>query len=257
LFPTPTFVMYRVSAMALGVEPIGVPLDANWDLDLDAMRAAIDEHEPNILFLATPNNPTGNRYSEQRVRALIDHCAGRTLVVLDEAYAPFAGRDERELARRHPHVARLGTLSKIGLAALRVGWVAMPSALAREVDKSRQPFNVDAIAQRMACEALERYAAELREHARAVAERRDHLASRLAALTSVTVFASDANFLWLDVGRDAGPVFDALLARGVLVRSFHRAGGRLARCLRVTVSTDEHHDLLVTAMRDALSSLDR
>jgi histidinol-phosphate aminotransferase len=252
LFPTPTFVMYRVSALTAGIAPIGVPLDAEWDLDVPALERAIDEHEPNVLFLASPNNPTGNCYSHDRVARIVERCAGRTLVVLDEAYAPFSSRDHRSLAAL-PHVARMGTLSKIGLAALRVGWAALPPALAAEVDKARQPFNVDAVAQRMASHALEAHGPAIAAHARAIAARRDSLRSALAAIDGVTAFASDANFLWLDVGPDAAGVFEGLLSRGLLVRSFHSAGGRLARCLRVTVSTDEHNQRFVSALADSLS----
>jgi histidinol-phosphate aminotransferase len=254
LFPTPTFVMYRVSALAAGVVPIGVPLDARWDLDVDAIERAIDAREPNVIFLASPNNPTANCFSQDRVERVIELARGRSLVVLDEAYAPFSGRTYAATMSAHPHtVARLGTLSKIGLAALRVGWAVLPRELAREVDKARQPFNVDAVAQRIAAEALEQHDAALRTHAREIAARRGALADQLAMVPGITVFASDANFLWVDVHRDAGPVFDELLARGVLVRSFHRAGGRLASCLRVTVSTEEHHRAFVSALRGALA----
>lgn len=252
LIPTPTFVMYRVSALLAGLDVQAVPLDARWDLDVPAMLRAIEQHEPNVIFLASPNNPTGNRYSDERVRAIIDACAGKSLLVLDEAYAPFAGRDERETMGAHPHVARLGTLSKIGLAALRVGWAVLPEGLATEIDKARQPFNVDAVAQAMAARALESHGDALRAHAAQIARTRNQLAAELRALDGVTVFDSDANFLWLDVGRDAGPVFEALLARSVLVRSFHPNGGRLARCIRVTVSTEAHHARLLAALREAL-----
>jgi histidinol-phosphate aminotransferase len=252
LVPTPTFVMYRVSALTAGLDVEGVPLDERWDLDVDAMVAGIDRHEPNVLFLASPNNPTANRYSDDRVARVIDACRDRCLVVLDEAYAPFSGRDYADTMAPHPHVARLGTLSKIGLAALRVGWAILPEILAHEIDKARQPFNVDAVAQAMAAFALEAHADALRANARAIAARRDALARELSSIDGLRVFDSDANFLWMDVGRDAGPVFDALLAQGVLVRSFHRAGPRLASLLRVTVSTEAHHERLVTALREAV-----
>ncbi|MBL8682796.1 MAG: aminotransferase class I/II-fold pyridoxal phosphate-dependent enzyme [Myxococcales bacterium] len=254
LYPTPTFVMYRVSAIAAGITPVGVPLDDQWDLDVPAMLRAIDEHQPNVLFLASPNNPTGNCYSHDRVARLVEHCAEKTLVVLDEAYGAFSTRDHRALDGL-PNVARLGTLSKIGLAALRVGWASLPPALAAEVDKARQPFNVDAVAQRMAAEALEQHGPAIDAHARAIAHRRESLRAAVAALSGVTVFASDANFLWMDIGRDAAHVFEGLLRRGVLVRSFHSAGGRLARCLRVTVSTDGHNALFVDALRGTLATV--
>ncbi len=253
VFPTPTFVMYRVSALTAGIEPIGVPLDDAWDLDVPAIARALDAERPSVLFLASPNNPTGNAFSPDRLARVIDLARDRALVVLDEAYGPFASRTYGELMASLPHVARLQTLSKIGLAALRVGWAILPPSLAREVDKTRQPFNVDAVAQRMAAEALEQHGDAILAHVSALRAARESLAIRLRAIPGVQVFPSEANFLWIDVGRDAGPVFDALLSRGVLVRSFHRAGGRLACCLRITISTEAHHRVLLEALSEALS----
>ncbi|MDP3274213.1 MAG: histidinol-phosphate transaminase [Deltaproteobacteria bacterium] len=253
LYPTPTFVMYRVSALACGVEPVGVALDAQWDLDVAALCAAMDEHDPSVIFLATPNNPTGNRFSRDRIEALIAHSKGRALIVLDEAYGPFADSDDADLMGAHGNVARLGTLSKIGLAAVRVGWAALPEWLAFELDKSRQPFNVDAIAQAMATVALNAHSESLRAHARGIADARRALSQALAQRVGVTVYPSEANFVWVDVGGDAAHVFEALLAEGVLVRSFHRQGGRLRGCLRITVSTEAHHERLLQSLDRVLS----
>lgn len=149
LFPEPTFVMFRVNAVAQGLDPVGVPLDDAWDLDVPAMRAALAVSRPNVVFLPSPNNPTGNLFARDRVEAVVD-AAPDALVVLDEAYGPFTATNYRDLRLARPNVAQLQTLSKLGLAAARVGWGILPRGLAAEVDKVRQPYNLNALSQRAA-----------------------------------------------------------------------------------------------------------
>lgn len=251
LHPTPSFVMYRISSLALGLHPVGVELDAAWDLDVDAMRAAIARERPNVVFLPSPNNPTGNRFDDGRVAAVIA-AAPDALVLLDEAYGPFAGRRYDAERRAHPHVGQLQTLSKIGLAALRCGWAILPTELAREVDKVRQPYNLDAVSQHLAREALTRFGGEIDDAVARVTAERERLGAALRAMDGVRVTPSDANFLWIEVPRDAAAVHDALLARGVVVRSFHASGGRLAQHLRVTVGTPAEDDAFLAALRASL-----
>lgn len=252
LHPTPSFVMYRISSLALGLHPVGVSLDDAWDLDVPAMRDAIARERPNVVFLPSPNNPTGNRFSDDRVRAVLD-AAPDALVLLDEAYGPFAGRGYDAERRARPNVGQLQTLSKIGFAALRCGWAILPAALAREVDKVRQPYNLDAVTQHLAREALTRCADAIDAAVARVVSERARLVEALRAMPGVEVTPSDANFVWIEVPGDAATVHAALLERGVLVRSFHATGGRLARRLRVTVGTPAEDDRFLDALRAALS----
>ena len=182
-----------------------------------------------VVFVASPNNPTGNRMSEDRLAALLGS-AGDALVVLDEAYVDYAGESLRTWRARHPRLAILRTLSKVGLAALRIGWLEADEALVREVDKVRQPFNVSATSQAAAAAVLAEAWDEVQAHVAGVVRERERVTAAVArdGRASTSCRAS-ANFLWVGTPRPAADVHAALLARGVLVRSFHAAGGRLAQ----------------------------
>src|SRR4029077_9101256 len=136
-----------------GQKVVEVPLDVQWDLDAAAMKRAVELTRPNVVFVASPNNPTGNRMSDDRIADLLV-AASDALVVVDEAYADYAGATLRGWRARFPNLAILRTLSKVGLAALRVGWLEADEALVREVDKARQPFNVSSTTQAAAAAVL-------------------------------------------------------------------------------------------------------
>jgi histidinol-phosphate aminotransferase len=252
LTPTPTFVMYRVTARAHGLKPLEVPLDAAWDLDVAAMQRAMEMMPPNVVFIASPNNPTGNRMSDDRIAAVLAS-AGDALVVLDEAYVDYAGASLRTWRARHPRLAILRTLSKVGLAALRVGWLEADEALVREVDKARQPFNVSALTQAVASAVLGEPWDDVLEHVAAVVRERERLTEAVRAMPGFDVPSSQANFLWIGTPRPAVDVHAALRARGVLVRSFHEVGGRLANRLRVTLGTPAENDALLEALEAAVA----
>jgi histidinol-phosphate aminotransferase len=244
---TPTFVMYRLSARARGIKTLEVPLDAGWDLAVDSMRTAIEVARPNLVFIASPNNPTGTLMSLDRLVRVIES-APESLVVVDEAYVDFAGPSEQAALRtRYPNVALLGTISKIGFAALRVGWVVGPRGLVREIDKTRQPYNLSVPAQLGATYVLRHLGDEVARCTRLVVAERERVATGLRAL-GLDVPQSHANFLWAGTPGPAGEVFEALAARGVLVRSFHARGGRLQNRLRVTIGLPEENDRLLHEM---------
>jgi histidinol-phosphate aminotransferase len=240
---TPTFVMYKLSARARGMKVVEVPLDAAWDLDVAGLSRAVEFARPNVVFIASPNNPTGNLMSQDRLEAFLS-AAPEALVVVDEAYIDFASRDQLALRRKHPNVAILRTLSKIGLAALRVGWLIAPAELVAELDKVRLPYNIPVPSQRAAVAALRELGGELDRVAAVVTGERERLARELDRL-GFTVAPSQANFVWIGTRRPAAEVYSALAARGVLVRSFHASGGRLAHRLRVTVGLPEENDRLL------------
>jgi histidinol-phosphate aminotransferase len=251
--PVPTFVMYRVTSRAHGLKPLEVPLDAAWDLDVPAMSKAIELLRPNVVFVASPNNPTGNRVSDDRLRAILK-VAGDALVVVDEAYVDYAAGSLREWRREHPRLAILRTLSKVGLAALRVGWLEADEALVREIDKARQPFNVPATTQAAAAAVLAEAWDDVTAHVASVVRERERMAGALRAMPGIDVTPSDANFLWLATPRSAASVHEALLARGVLVRSFHAAGGRMANRLRVTIGAPAENDAFIEALAATVGS---
>jgi histidinol-phosphate aminotransferase len=225
---------------------VDVPLDAAWDLDAGAMKRALELMSPSVVFIASPNNPTGNRMSEDRLRAVLD-AAGDALVVLDEASVDYAeGGSLRALRAAYPRLAVMRTLSKVGLAALRVGWLEADESLVREVDKARQPFNLSATSQAAACAVLAHAWDAVSTHVAGVVAERGRVAREIGAKVQVT--RSQANFLWVKTPGPAGEVYEALCKRGVLVRSFHAAGGRLASQLRVTIGTPKENDRLLEAL---------
>jgi len=252
LAPTPTFVMYGVTARAHGLRAVSVPLDAAWDLDLAAMTKAVDVVSPNVVFVASPNNPTGNRMSRDRLEALAA-AAQDALVVIDEAYVDYTSEGSlRALRERFPNVAVLRTLSKVGLAALRVGWVEASEEIVSALDKSRQPFNVSATSQAAAAAVLREAWDAVREHVGEVVAERARVAREIDAMRGAKAHPSEANFVWIETEGPAAGVHEAMLARGVLVRSFHAAGGRMARHLRATIGTRDENDAMLAALREAL-----
>lgn len=248
---TPTFVMYRVSGRVRGWNVVEVPLDAAWDLAEASMQKALEMTPPNIVFVATPNNPTGNVMSRERLVRLIE-AARDAVVVIDEAYADYAGVDHLDLYKAHPNVVLMRTVSKVGFAALRVGWLIARPELVRELDKARLPYNLPTLSQRLAVAALEELQADVRGLVRGVVEERERLAAELGSVPGIGVTPSGANFLWVRTERPAGEVFEALASRGVLVRSFHQRGGRLAHQLRVTIGTREENDVFLSVLREVL-----
>jgi histidinol-phosphate aminotransferase len=251
--PTPTFVMYRVTARAHGIRAVDVPLDAAWDLDVSAMTKAIELMEPNVVFIATPNNPTGNRVSRERLDAVIS-AARDSLVVIDEAYVDYSKDGSlRALRAQHRNVAVLRTLSKLGLAALRVGWLEADEAFAKAIDKARQPFNVSATSQAGATAVLRDAWGVVKEHVAAIVGERERVVVEMRRMRGIEPLPTEANFVWCKTEKDARAVHEGLVARGVLVRSFHAAGGRMGKHLRVTIGTREENDTMLAALAEALA----
>jgi histidinol-phosphate aminotransferase len=237
---TPTFVMYRLSAKVRGLDVVEVPLDAAWNLDVSGMKRAIEFARPNIIFIATPNNPTGGCMSEDRLRQVIE-AAPDALVVLDEAYADFSSTNVSHLRRAYPNVAILGTISKIGFAALRVGWLIGPADLVHELHKVRPPYNIPLPSQRAATLVLREMQSEVDRLIAHVTAERERMTRELERI-GFGVTPSQTNFVWVETKRPATEVFDGLAANSILVRSFAKFGGRLAHRLRVTVGTQTEND---------------
>ncbi len=249
LTTTPTFVMYRQSARVRGMNVMEVPLDGGWDLADASLARALEMTPPNVVFIATPNNPTGNLMSRDRLERLIQAAQG-ALCVVDEAYVDYSSGDHLDLYRKYDNVAILRTLSKVGFAALRVGWLVARPELVRELDKARCPYNLPSVSQALATTVLTELGDEVAALARSVKEERSRLSAALEALPRVTLTPSQANFVWVKMERPAGEVFDALCQRKILVRSFHARGGRLGSQLRVTVGTREENDAFLRALAE-------
>jgi histidinol-phosphate aminotransferase len=250
LAPEPTFVMYRMIAQVLGLKFAGVPLTDDFALDIDAMLEAIDLHQPAVVFLAYPNNPTGNLFDAAAIRRIITEAPG--LVVVDEAYAAFAADSFMGALGEFPNLLVLRTVSKMGLAGLRLGMLAGAPAWLAEIDKTRLPYNINVLTQLSAEFALEHHAVLDAQTAQIRADRTTLLAA-LKALPGLTVYPSAANFVLFrtPAGR-ATEIFNALRERHILIKNLSAAGGALADCLRVTVGTADENVAFLTALRAAL-----
>jgi histidinol-phosphate aminotransferase len=246
LAPTPTFVMYEMIASFLGLRFVGVPLQPDFALDRAAMLAAMATHRPAAVFLAYPNNPTGNLFDRADIDAILEAAPG--LVVVDEAYHAFAGDSYLCNLPDRDNLLVMRTLSKQGLAGLRLGVLAGAPAWLGEFDKLRLPYNINSLTQASATFALA-HAEVLDEQAACIRADREALYESLRARPGITVWPSRANFLLFRPERvPAREVFEGLRARGVLIKNLDPAGGLLKRCLRVTVGTPAENALFLEAL---------
>ncbi|WP_332813411.1 histidinol-phosphate transaminase [Ramlibacter sp.] len=248
LAPVPGFVMYAMSAQLQGLKFIPVDLTPDFELDEAAMLAAIERHRPSIVYLAYPNNPTANLWNDAAIERIVQAAPG--LVVIDEAYQPFASRSYLDRLPHHPHVLLMRTLSKFGLAGVRIGYLIGPQALVAEIDKVRPPYNVSVLNCEAALFALE-HAEVFAQQAADIRRERDRLLQRLAALAPLKAWHSDANMILVRVP-DAGRTFQAMKARGVLVKNVSTMHPLLANCLRLTVGTAEENAQMLEALQASL-----
>ena len=249
--PVPGFVMYAMSAQLQCQRFVGVPLTADFELDEAAMLAAIEAHKPSLLYLAYPNNPTANLWDD----AVIERCIeamGRVngLVVMDEAYQPFAARDSMDRLRRHHHVLVMRTMSKFGLAGVRIGYLMGHTALVAEVDKVRPPYNISVLNAEAALFALE-HAGVYAEQATVIRAERERLLAQLAGMPGARAYPSQANMILVRVP-DAAAAFAGMKQRGVLVKNVSGLHTLLANCLRLTVGSPEQNRQMIDALRAAL-----
>ncbi len=245
----PSFVMYRLIAEFAGMRYVGVPLTPDFALDEGALLAAIAAHRPAVIFLAYPNNPTGNAFDAAAMERILRAASG--LVVVDEAYHAFAGGlSFLDALPHHDNLLVMRTLSKLGLAGLRLGYLVGRPEWIAQFDKLRLPYNVNVLTQRAAVYALERLHVLEDQAGRIVAER-GRLAAALSALPGVRVYDSRANFLLMRLPA-ASEVFEGLKRRGVLVKNLHGAHPLLADCLRVTVGTPEENARFIAALKSEL-----
>lgn len=255
LAPLPGFVMYGMSAQLQGLAFHGVPLTPDFELDEVAMLAAMREHKPAITYLAYPNNPTANLWDAAVMRRLIAAAAEfGGLVVIDEAYQPFASRTWLDDMRADPaanaHVLLMRTLSKFGLAGVRLGYMIGTQALVNEIDKVRPPYNVSVLNAECALFALE-HADVFARQAQEIRTERDKLINALAAMPGVKPFPSQANMVLVRVP-DADKAFAGMKAAGVLVKNVSKMHPLLAQCLRLTVGTPAENVQMLEALRNTL-----
>jgi histidinol-phosphate aminotransferase len=245
--PVPTFVMYARYAQYAGARFVGVPLKADFTLDRPAMLAAIAEHKPAVVFLAYPNNPTGNLFDRADIDAVLAALGENGIGVVDEAYEPFARTSYMARLPEHPNLLVLRTLSKLGLAGIRLGYMSGAPALLAEIDKVRPPYNVNVLTQVAAGFALD-HLDVLDGQAAALNAARTRLAADLAALPGIEVFPAAGNFILFRCP-DAEAVDARLMANRVLVKNLSKMHPLLANCIRVTVSTPEENAAFLSALQ--------
>jgi histidinol-phosphate aminotransferase len=247
MYPAPTFVMYSMNATISGMRAIPLPLRPDFSFDSAEFIARMKVERPALVFIAYPNNPTGVLYPEEEVAKVIRAAEG--LVVIDEAYHVFAGRTFMPRLPEFPNLVVLRTVSKLGLAGIRLGYLAGAPQWIAEFNKVRQAYNVNVLTQVAAEFLLERLDV-LEAQAALIRSERETLGKSLSALKGITVFPSEANFFLLRLP-DADRAYEALKQQNVLVRNLHPG---LHNCLRVTVGTPDENRILLTALREALQS---
>ncbi len=242
LAPSPSFVMYQQVALSLGLNYQSTPLLADsFELDLPAMLKTIEQTKPALIFLAYPNNPTGNLFSAEAIMSIIEHAPG--LVIVDEAYAPFANASFIETLTDKPNLLVMRTVSKLGLAGLR------------QLNKIRLPYNINSLTQVTAEFALKNQALFDQQTQQICLDRAIVLA-QLNQLPHLTAYQSAANFILFRAGKNqAARVFEALKAQGILIKNMSPQGGILTDCLRVTIGQPEENKAFIEALTSIMESL--
>ena len=252
LAPAPSFVMYQQIALSLGLQYHCVSLLANsFELDLAAMLVTINQHQPEIIFLAYPNNPTANLFNKADIQQIIE--ASQGLVVIDEAYAPFANSSYMDELGQHERLLVMRTVSKLGLAGLRLGYMAGNPCIIEQLNKIRLPYNINILTQLTADFALSNPAI-FEQQTQKICTEREFLLTQLNGLKGITAYPSAANFILFHCQNSADAIFESLKQQGVLIKNTSPQGGLLSQCLRVTVGKPEENRAFMDALKNSLSS---
>jgi histidinol-phosphate aminotransferase len=248
----PGFVMYRMIADFVGIRYVGVSLTEDFSIDMEQTRAAIAQHQPAIIFIAYPNNPSANCYSEKDIEEIISIAPG--MVVLDEAYHPFAQSSFMGRLTDFDNLLVMRTVSKMGLAGLRLGLLCGHPEIIKEIDKIRLPYNINVLTQITAGFVLDN-ANELDQQAKLIRDEREVLLEKMQELPGLQVFPSQANFILFRVlDKNANAVFDSIKQSGVLIKNMKADAGLLKNCLRVTVGTPEENVAFLAALDSAMNN---
>lgn len=251
--PEPSFVMYKQVSKSLGLDYIGIPLQADtFALDIERTINSITNQQPAVVFLAYPNNPTGNLFSAEDIIRIIHACKG--LVIIDEAYAPFTDASFIDQLGHYPNLMVMRTVSKLGLAGLRLGYLAGAPDLINELNKIRLPYNINSLTQMTADFALNNITF-LQQQTTNIRQQRERLFERLNAKPGIEALPSEANFILFRCNKiPADAVFNSLLKQGVLIKNLSSQGGMLHNCLRVTIGTEQENSAFISALDIALKA---
>jgi histidinol-phosphate aminotransferase len=244
-FPDPTFAMYGITAQCLGLTPVNFPLNDKWDFEAQTALEVLAKNKARLVFISYPNNPTGNCFSEQEIQKLIEQFDG--IVVLDEAYHDFAGKSFLKEMDKHNNLVVLRSLSKIGLAGLRIGYGIFPSVLAEQVNKVRLPYNSNSLSQWVATELLNDFA-HVQNQIQSIVEERSRLTDELSKLPAIIAYPSNSNFILFQATNGGEKLFNELKINGTLLRNLN-AHPRLKNCLRVTIGTKQENNQFLDQLR--------
>jgi histidinol-phosphate aminotransferase len=243
LVPVPTFAMYEITSHALAQSVVTVPLDDDFDLDADLMLKNARSHKAKVIFLACPNNPTGNRFSGKAIRNILERADAA--VVIDEAYYSFSGKSFMPFLKKYPNMILLRTLSKIGFAGLRIGVLTAAPTLIEELNKIRLPYNINCLSQVVAVAALKHRGVIERQISLLISER-EKLYNALTRMRGITAYPSETNFIMIRTSSDAAVIHGMLKKAGILIKNLSKPGP-LKNCLRVTIGTPaENQEFLQT-----------
>ena len=253
LSPTPSFVMYEVLSRACGLSFTGVPLQRDFSLDMIAMRRAIEAHQPAVIFLASPNNPTGSTFQRSEIEEIIELAPG--LVVVDEAYQPFVSPGRENFMSRlvdYPDLIVMRTLSKVGMAGIRLGLIAGHPDWMKELDKLRLPYNINSLTQATASFAIDHWSV-FRGQIEKICTERDRVYNVLSSMQGIQAFPSETNFILFRVSESrAEQIHAELLKSGILIKCLHRPDSALENCLRVTIGRPDENDTFLSVLSELL-----
>ena len=253
LSPTPSFVMYEVLARACGLSYTGVPLQQDFSLDMPAMREAISRHKPAVIFLASPNNPTGEAFKQSEIEEILELAPG--LVVVDEAYQPFVSNEHENFMSRlaeYPDLIVMRTLSKVGLAGIRLGLIVGHPDWMTELDKLRLPYNINSLTQATAAFAIEHWPV-FKQQIDEICRERKRVYDSLSSMQGLQLWTSNTNFILFRVSENrAERIHAQLLEKGILIKCLHRGGSALENCLRVTIGSPDENNAFLKELSELL-----
>ena len=244
----PAFAMFRMIATYTNIEYIGIPLKADFSLDLDLMLNAITRYQPAVIFIAYPNNPTGNLFDTEAISRIIESAPG--VVVVDEAYHAFANSSFMDKLTKYPNLLLMRTLSKLGLAGLRLGLLTGRSEWLMQLEKLRLPYNVGVLTQEVVRKILQ-HPDILQQQADAIKAERVVMRKYLNLLDGVEAFPSDANFILFRINK-ASQIFLELKKRNILIKNLDGSHALLKNCLRVTIGTPEENKQFLEALQECV-----
>jgi len=251
LVPSPTFAMYKIIAVNTGNQVVEVPLDSNFDLDTKSILGKMQKNFPALVFLSYPNSPTGNLFSCAKIESILQKTCG--VVVVDEAYAAFAGETLVPLLKKYDNLIILKTLSKLGMASMRLGFIIGNKDIIAELDKVRLPYNINSLSQ-IAADFFLDYQMEFAYQVKEVVESREDLYLALKQIEGIKPYPSRANFIYFSCIFDSNRIYAHLTAEGIYVKNLNKPP-QMTNCMRVTVGNLEENAAFIEALKSGISKL--